>query len=50
VAALCVEVAALPLARLGVTATKATNLPDPLTEGKIASVPTSAPCGSVEIS
>jgi hypothetical protein len=45
-----VEAADVLLAWLGVTATKATNLPDALTEGKIASVPTSAPCGSVETS
>jgi hypothetical protein len=35
---------------LGVTATNVTNLPDALTDGKIASVPTSVPCGSVETS
>jgi hypothetical protein len=35
---------------LAVIATKATNLPDPLTDGRIASVPTKAPCASVEIS
>lgn len=34
---------------LGVTATKATNRPDALTEGKIASVPTKEPFGSAEI-
>src|SRR5437879_3149237 len=49
-AALLVEAPDLPLAWLGVTATNATNLPEALTEGKIASVPTSAPCASVEIS
>jgi hypothetical protein len=49
-AALFVEGADLLLAWLGVTATKATNLPDALREGKIASVPTSAPCESVETS
>jgi len=33
---------------LGVTATNLTNLPDALIDGKIASVPASAPWASVE--
>jgi hypothetical protein len=40
----------LLLVWLAVTATNATNLPEALTDGKIASVPTSAPCASVEMS
>jgi hypothetical protein len=40
----------LLLALLAVTATNATNLPEALTDGKIPSVPTSAPCVSVEMS
>ena len=36
--------------RVGVTARKATNLPEALTDGKMASVPTNVPFGSVEIS
>src|SRR5260370_32441549 len=48
-------VLALPLARaddfawLGVSATKATNRPDALTEGKSLSGPTTAPFESVEL-
>jgi hypothetical protein len=47
-AGFCAALAAADL--LAVTATKATNLPEALTEGRMLSVPASCPLGSVETS